>query len=194
MIIRLDLRRGSAETLLAWILGWTGAVGDDKIRVWQQLGDYFCDYLRYVSMARNVLYLVFGAIFMAGCVNVEKTEHFHGKKELHEEHAKSEHTPEKLLRHVVLFRFKEDAKATDIKKVEEAFAAIPGKVDVIHDFEWGTDVSVENLANGFTHCFVVTFKSEADRDSYLPHPAHKAFVEMLGPILDKPFVVDYWTN
>ncbi len=145
-------------------------------------------------MARNVLYLVFGAMFLAGCVNVEKTEHIHTKKEAQGEHAMSEKAPEKLLRHVVLFRFKEDAKAKDIKKIEEAFAAIPGKVDVIHDFEWGTDVSVENLADGFTHCFIVTFKSEEDRDKYLPHPAHKAFVELLGPVLDKPFVVDYWTN
>jgi len=151
-------------------------------------------------MARNVLYLVLGAIFLAGCVSVQKSEHLHTDKEKHEEHAEREKhgerekEPEKLLRHVVFFRFKEDAKAKDIKKVEAAFAALPGKVDAIYDFEWGTDVSVENLADGFTHCFVVTFKSEADRARYLPHPAHKAFGEMLGPILDKPFVVDYWTN
>ena len=145
-------------------------------------------------MARNTLYLVFGAIFLAGCVNVEKTQHLHTDKKEQAEHAISEQEPDKLLRHVVLFRFKEDAAAKDIKRIEEAFAAIPGKVDVVHDFEWGTNVSVEDLADGFTHCFVVTFKSEADRATYLPHPAHKAFVELLGPVLDKPFVVDYWTN
>ena len=145
-------------------------------------------------MVRNVFYLIFGAIFLAGCVNVHKTEHLHTDKAEAENVAVSEKTPDKLLRHVVLFRFKEDAKAKDIKKVEKAFAALPGKVDAIYDFEWGTDVSVENLADGFTHCFVVTFKSEADRARYLPHPAHKAFGEMLGPVLDKPFVVDYWTN
>ncbi len=157
-------------------------------------------------MARNVLYLVLGSIFLVGCVSVQKSEHLHTDKEKHEEHAEREKhgerenhaerekEPDKLLRHVVLFRFKEDAKAKDIRKVEKAFAALPGKVDLIHDFEWGTDVSVENLADGFTHCFVVTFKSEADRARYLPHPAHKAFGELLGPVLDKPFVVDYWTR
>jgi len=157
-------------------------------------------------MARNVLYLVFGAMFLAGCVSVHKSEHIHPDEETREEHGEREgheerenyaervEAPDKLLRHVVLFRFKEDAKAKDIRNVEKAFAALPGKVDAIYDFEWGTDVSVENLANGFTHCFVVTFKSEADRARYLPHPAHKAFGELLGPILDKPFVVDYWTN
>ncbi|MBN2272022.1 MAG: Dabb family protein [Sedimentisphaerales bacterium] len=145
-------------------------------------------------MARNVFYLVAGAILLAGCVNVEKTELLDTNRAEAGKEAVSEKTPEKLLRHVVLFRFKEDAKATDIKKVEQAFAALPGKIGAIYDFEWGTDVSTENLADGFTHCFVVTFKSEADRARYLPHPAHKAFGELLGPVLDKVLVVDYWTN
>ena len=147
-------------------------------------------------MARNVLYLVFGAILLSGCISVHKSEQQRKNKAdvTIEAAGVGQEAPEKLLRHVVLFRFKEDAKAKDIKAVEEAFAALPGKVDEIYDFEWGTDVSVEGLADGFTHCFVVTFKSEADRAKYLPHPAHKAFVELIGPVLDKPFVIDYWTN
>jgi len=55
-------------------------------------------------------------------------------------------------------------------------------------------VSVENLSQGFTHCFVVTFLSEADRAKCLPHPAHKEFASSLGPYLDKVLVVDYWTK
>lgn len=101
---------------------------------------------------------------------------------------------EKMLRHVVLFRFKEGTSPEDIKKVEVAFAALPGQIPQIADFEWGTDVSVENLADGFTHCFFVSFRSEEDRAAYLPHPAHQKFVEIVKPHLDKPFVVDYWTR
>ena len=145
-------------------------------------------------MARNVFYLVLGAILLAGCVSVHKNEQIYTDKPEAGKEAVSVNAPDKLLRHVVLFRFKEDAKAKDIKAVEEAFAALPGKIDAIYDFEWGTDVSKENLTDGFTHCFVVTFKSEADRAKYLPHPAHKAFAESLGPVLDKALVVDYWTN
>lgn len=102
--------------------------------------------------------------------------------------------PGKLLRHVVLFRFKEGTTEADRKKVEEAFAVLPGQIPQIAAFEWGTDVSVENLSDGFTHCFLVSFKSEADRAVYLPHPAHQKFVELVKPLLDKPFVVDYWTQ
>jgi quinol monooxygenase YgiN len=102
--------------------------------------------------------------------------------------------PEKLLRHVVLFKFKEDAKAEDIKKVVDAFAALPKQIDTIVDFEWGTDVSPEKISQGFTHCFLVSFRSAEARDAYLPHPAHKKFVEIVKPHLDKPLVVDYWAE
>ena len=102
--------------------------------------------------------------------------------------------PEKLLRHVVLFKFKEDADPAGIKKVEEAFHALPSKIDAIYDYEWGVNNSPEGLNKGLTHCFFVTFKSEEDREIYLPHPDHKAFVEVLGPVLDDVTVVDYWTG
>jgi hypothetical protein len=98
------------------------------------------------------------------------------------------------LRHVVLFKFKDGAKAEDIKKVEDAFRALSGKIKLIKDFEWGTNVSPENLNQGLTHCFFVTFKSDKDRDDYLVHPAHKEFVEILKPVLDKATVVDYWSK
>ena len=101
---------------------------------------------------------------------------------------------EKLLRHVVLFRFKDDASEDQIKKVEQAFAQLPQKIDVIHDFEYGTNNSPEDLARGYTHCFLVTFKSEDDRAKYLPHPAHKAFVEVLKPTIDEVHVIDYWAK
>jgi hypothetical protein len=96
-----------------------------------------------------------------------------------------------LLRHVVLFKFKDSSTPEQIKSVEAAFSALPSKINTIVDYEWGTNVSPENLAQGFTHCFLVTFKNAADRDAYLPHPAHKAFGKVLGPHLDKVLVVDF---
>lgn len=99
-----------------------------------------------------------------------------------------------VLRHVVLFKFKESSTAEQIAQVENAFRALPDKIDGIHAFEWGTDVSVEGRADGFTHCFFVTFRSEADRDAYLPHPEHKAFGAILRPHLEKVLVIDYWAQ
>lgn len=99
-----------------------------------------------------------------------------------------------LLRHVVLFKFKSDTSEEDIKKVEEAFSALPSKISQIVSYEWGLNNSPEGHDKGFTHCFFLTFESEADRAIYLPHPDHKAFGAILGPHLDDVLVVDYWTK
>lgn len=101
---------------------------------------------------------------------------------------------EKALKHAVFFRFKKDAAEEDIQKVEEAFAALPSKIDAIKHFEWGINNSPERHDAGFTHCFMVTFDSEEGRAEYLPHPAHQEFVQLLGPVLDAPRVLDFWAE
>lgn len=100
----------------------------------------------------------------------------------------------KMLRHAVLLKFKDNSSQADIKKVEDAFIGLKSKIKEIQDFEWGTNNSPENLNDGFTHCFFVTFKNEQDRETYLPHPDHKAFVEVLKPHMDKVLVIDYWAS
>ncbi len=102
--------------------------------------------------------------------------------------------PDSLLRHVVLFAFKAESSEADIHSVEAAFNALPGKISEIYGYEWGLNNSPEGLNKGFTHAYFLTFKSEADRAVYLPHPDHKAFGEALGPHLEDVLVVDYWTK
>ncbi len=100
----------------------------------------------------------------------------------------------KTLRHVVLFKFKDGTSPADIKKVEDAFRALPKQIKEIKGFEFGLNNSPETHDQGFTHCYLLSFASEADRAIYLPHPAHKAFGGVLGPFLDKVLVVDYWAG
>src|SRR6476469_7439392 len=45
------------------------------------------------------------------------------------------------LRHMVAFKFKAGAEPAKIKAVEDAFAALKGKIDVIQQIEAGTDIS-----------------------------------------------------
>ncbi|WP_371930956.1 Dabb family protein [Lewinella sp. JB7] len=103
-------------------------------------------------------------------------------------------SPDSLLRHAVFFAFKEEATPAQIDSVQRAFSALPGQIEEIHDYEWGVNNSPEGLNKGFTHAFFVTFLSEADREAYLPHPAHQAFVSVLQPHLKDVFVVDYWAQ
>lgn len=98
---------------------------------------------------------------------------------------------ENLLRHVVILKFKDSSTPEQVNAVERAFSALPSKIPTIIGYEWGTNISPENLAQGFTHCFLLTFKNAADRDAYLPHPAHKEFGKILGPHLDKVLVIDF---
>lgn len=106
----------------------------------------------------------------------------------------AEAPPEKVLRHVVSFKFKATSTPADIERIEKAFAALPGKIDAIRSFEWGTDNSPEGKAKGFTHCFLITFADEKGRDAYLPHPAHQDFIKVVGPHVEDVFVIDYWTK
>ncbi len=98
------------------------------------------------------------------------------------------------LRHVVLFAFKEQAGQEAVDAVVADFGRLPAEIPVIAAYEWGTNVSPEGLNQGFTHCFTLTFASDADRDAYLVHPAHQRFVGTLGSCLERSLVVDYWTQ
>ena len=52
----------------------------------------------------------------------------------------------------------------------------------------------KTLTRALPIVFFVGFLSEKDREVYLPHPEHKAFVAVLSPHLDKVLVIDYWAE
>ena len=99
-----------------------------------------------------------------------------------------------VYRHVVAFKFKETATEQQIQEIIDGFADLQNKIDAIIGYEHGINVSPEGLDQGFTHVFIVTFKDKAGLEVYLPHPAHKAFVDKLLPLLEEPFVVDFVTQ
>lgn len=98
------------------------------------------------------------------------------------------------LRHVVAFKFKDTATQEQVKEVENAFRALKTQIAEVESLEWGTNVSPEKQAKGFTHGFILTFKSEKDRDAYLVHPEHKKFGQIVHPVLADVFVIDFWAK
>ena len=100
----------------------------------------------------------------------------------------------KLLRHVVCIKFKAGTSPEQIKTVEQAFRSLKTKIPQISSLEWGLNNSAEGRNKGFTHCFILGFKSDSDRAAYLPHSAHKAFGQVLGPVMDDVFVIDFWAQ
>jgi len=103
-------------------------------------------------------------------------------------------TVKKELRHVVLFGWKENADTASINRIIKAFRALPGQIKTIKNLEWGVNNSPENLNQGLTHCFLLSFASEKDRDDYLVDPVHKAFTQLLPGTLEKVTVLDYWAQ
>src|SRR5688572_23556340 len=78
----------------------------------------------------------------------------------------AEKTEKGKLLHVVSFKFKDTAGADKVKEVEEAFRGLKKKIPQITSLEWGTNVSPEKHDKGFTHGFILGFKSDKDRDDY----------------------------
>src|SRR5262245_45485716 len=76
-------------------------------------------------------------------------------------HASPTSKPGKVLKHVVLYRFKDDQSQERVQEVVDAFSALPKKINTIIGYEHGMNVSQEGKSEGFTHVFVVTFRDEA---------------------------------
>lgn len=120
----------------------------------------------------NLIVVVFSAmLLLAGCQNPK----------------------EEQMRHVVVFKYKPHASQDQIDKVTQAFGDLKNRIPGIVDFEHGINDSPENKNLGFTHVYLLTFESTEARDTYLPHPEHKKFGQLLGEldILEDVFVVDY---
>lgn len=100
----------------------------------------------------------------------------------------------RVLRHIVMYKFKDDQSKQQVQEVIDAFAGLPKKIDSIIGFEHGPNVSMEGKSEGLTYCFVVTFKNEADLGAYLKHPAHDEYVKVVKDRRDKVVVFDYWAD
>lgn len=112
----------------------------------------------------------------------------------------SNYKPGKL-QHIVLFRYDEQVTLVKRNEVVQAFLALQqaclrdGKPYIV-SIETGSQNSHEGVAHGFEDAFIVTLKSEGDRNYYVGQPfvndpgyydaAHQKFKEFVGPLLHKP--------
>lgn len=95
------------------------------------------------------------------------------------------------VKHYGVFQFKDEVTE---EQIEHCFAEmkgmvgkIPGLLELIH----GPYRSSEELNDGFTHGFIMTFDSESSRDAYLPHPEHERVKEIVVPCLERVIVFDF---
>lgn len=112
-----------------------------------------------------------------------------------------------LVRHMVMFRFTQQATPAERNEVTKRFVALarlshrPDGSSVVLSIETGPQISGENADMGLEQAYLLTFRSEGDRNFYVgrpavsdPHyfdPAHEAFKAFAAPYLQNVVVFDY---
>lgn len=86
-----------------------------------------------------------------------------------------------MFRHIVLFRWRDDAAADAKTAALEGLAALPGQIPDVRSFRFGTNAGA---ADNFDVGVVADFDDADAYQRYAEHPAHVALVtERLRPII-----------
>lgn len=112
-----------------------------------------------------------------------------------------------VVRHIVIFRYKETVSTDERREITRRFLALQRSLrhgaPYIVSIEQGAQSSGERLDKDFEQAFLVTFRSEGDRNYYVGKPvitnpgfydhAHQEFKEFVGAFLapEGALVFDY---
>ncbi|XP_010671523.1 stress-response A/B barrel domain-containing protein HS1 [Beta vulgaris subsp. vulgaris] len=99
-----------------------------------------------------------------------------------------------VVKHVLLAKFKDDVSLEKIEELIQGYANLVNYIEPMKAFQWGKDVSIENLHQGFTHIFESTFASTEGIAEYISHPKHVEFANLFLDHLDKVLIIDYKPN
>ena len=96
------------------------------------------------------------------------------------------------LQHIFLIQFKASTTPEQFAEIKSGAMTLK-EIKGVNHLKMSENVSPENLNQGYTHSLTMWFENEADRDEvYLPHPIHKAFVNLFVPHTERVLVFDYW--
>ncbi|KAH9683997.1 Stress-response A/B barrel domain-containing protein HS1 [Citrus sinensis] len=96
-----------------------------------------------------------------------------------------------VVKHVLLAKFKEGTAQDQIDQLIKDYANLVNLIEPMKSFQWGKNVSIENLHQGFTHIFESTFESTEGVAEYVAHPAHVEYANLFLANLEKVLVIDY---
>ncbi|GJN40286.1 hypothetical protein PR202_gb29484 [Eleusine coracana subsp. coracana] len=95
-----------------------------------------------------------------------------------------------VVKHILLAKFKDEVTPERLDQLIRGYAALVHVVPSMV-FHWGTDVSIENMHQGFTHVFESTFESTEGIKEYIEYPEHVKFANEFLPALEKTLIIDY---
>ena len=83
-------------------------------------------------------------------------------------------------------------REANAQAVQQALMSLPGKIDVIADYEVGLNISGSERA--WDVVLVSTFKDQQALDAYSAHPDHQEAVRFIRTVSAETRVVDYLTD
>jgi hypothetical protein len=90
-----------------------------------------------------------------------------------------------------MFQFKEGITSAQLDSCFREMKGMVGQIPGLLDMEHGPYESAEGMNDGFTHGFIMTFDTPANRDAYLPHPEHERVRDIVVPRLARVVVFDF---
>ena len=94
-----------------------------------------------------------------------------------------------MIVHIVMFKFKDEDKSSNIVKVEEKLKSLTGKIPTLKLMEVG--VNFPEADRAFDLSLYSTFDSKEDLKAYAIHPEHLKVVELIKSVTTESKVVDY---
>ncbi|MBE0513348.1 Dabb family protein [Sulfurimonas sp.] len=94
-----------------------------------------------------------------------------------------------MIVHIVMFKFKEENKESNIKEVVSRLNALVGLIPELNSMEVG--VNFTDSERAFDLSLYSTFETKEDLASYAIHPEHLKAVELIKSVTSESKVVDY---
>jgi len=94
-----------------------------------------------------------------------------------------------MVKHIVMFEFKDENKSENIKKVKEMLEALVGSVPTLKSMEVGINFSEEERAMDLS--IITEFDNKEALELYANHPEHLNVVAFLKTVINASKVVDY---
>ncbi len=94
-----------------------------------------------------------------------------------------------MIRHVVMFKFKEENKAAHVAETKTMLDALPAKIPYILHSETHTDVGTAD--GNFDLLLISDFEDQQTLQAYIVHPDHKAVGAFMRPVRESRACVDF---
>ena len=95
-----------------------------------------------------------------------------------------------MVKHIVLFNFKDGTSQADVDATLAALNALPGEIPWARDWSLGKNFSEREKT--YTHALCCHFADRDELKGYLEHPAHvRVLREKIAPFWGQAAIMDY---